>query len=182
MAVILIAEGNAAVARKMARTFRRIGHIPVVAQNAWTVLEEALDIPDIHLILIDQWLPDLPGTEVVDRLRSQPETAHIPVVLFAGHPEAATRHPIPIPPHCPPPRWILVQRLIETGSERLAFHVYQRLCADRSQASCATARDVPTWAEIARWARAEGVISEEQAGLIAPAASARGGHEPSSVA
>ncbi|HTU01332.1 MAG TPA: response regulator [Candidatus Sulfotelmatobacter sp.] len=61
----------------------------------------------------------------------------------------------------------LVRRLIVEGPDRLAFHVYRRLCADRSQsAGAAPATEVLTWSQIGEWARLEGLLDEEQARLI----------------
>ncbi len=37
-----------------------------------------------HLILLDLHLPDMPGQEVLDRLRADPETRHIPVVVISA--------------------------------------------------------------------------------------------------
>jgi CheY-like chemotaxis protein len=36
------------------------------------------------LILLDQHLPDLPGEEVLRRLKETPETRHIPVVMISA--------------------------------------------------------------------------------------------------
>jgi PAS domain S-box-containing protein len=37
-----------------------------------------------HMILLDLHLPDMPGQEVLDRLRADPETRHIPVVVISA--------------------------------------------------------------------------------------------------
>jgi CheY-like chemotaxis protein len=61
----------------------------------------------------------------------------------------------------------LVRRLIVEGPDRLAFHVYRRLCADRSRAGAAAGgADVLTWEQIAEWARLEGLLDAEQVGLV----------------
>jgi len=61
----------------------------------------------------------------------------------------------------------LVRRLIVDGPDRLAFHVYRRLCADRSRSAGAPAtNEVLTWAQIGEWARLEGLLDEEQVRLI----------------
>ncbi len=60
----------------------------------------------------------------------------------------------------------VVFRLIVQGPDRLAAHVYRRLCADRIQNPVL---DQPTpleWPEIARWALLEGLVSEEEARLV----------------
>jgi len=40
------------------------------------------------LILLDLGLPDLPGEEVLRRLRNQPRTADIPILVVTGKTEA----------------------------------------------------------------------------------------------
>jgi CheY-like chemotaxis protein len=61
----------------------------------------------------------------------------------------------------------LVRRLIVDGPDRLAFHVYRRLCADRSRVGAAAGgADVLSWGQIAEWARLEGLLDLEQANLV----------------
>jgi len=89
MAAILIVEDDDSLALAEARILRQAGHTPIHAPDARTALEEAADRPD--LILLDLRLPDLPGQEVLRRLRSRPETAQIPVLVITGYPEAAAQ-------------------------------------------------------------------------------------------
>lgn len=89
MAAILIVEDDKALAEAVAYMLRQAGHSPVLAPDACTALREAADLPD--LILLDLVLPDLPGEEVLRRLRGQPETADIPVLVLTGYPDAAAR-------------------------------------------------------------------------------------------
>ncbi len=89
MARILIVENDGLVAAHMARTLREAGHTPILAPDARAAFQELADRPD--LVLLDLGLPDLPGEEFLRRLRSQPETAQIPVVVLTGHRQAATR-------------------------------------------------------------------------------------------
>ncbi len=61
----------------------------------------------------------------------------------------------------------LVRRLIVEGPDRLAFHVYRRLCADRNRvAPPAGGADVLRWGQIAEWARLEGLLDAEQAEVV----------------
>jgi CheY-like chemotaxis protein len=61
----------------------------------------------------------------------------------------------------------LVRRLIVDGPDRLAFHVYRRLCADRSRPWAAGgSAEVLSWRQIAEWARLEGLLEPEEASLI----------------
>jgi len=87
MAAILIVEDDGLVAGQMARTLRQAGHTPILAHDAHSALKEARDRPDA--ILLDLGLPDLPGEELLRRLKSQPETAQIPVLVITGKKEAA---------------------------------------------------------------------------------------------
>jgi DNA-binding response OmpR family regulator len=87
MAAILIVEDDDSLALAEARILRQAGHIPIHAPDARTALQAAADRPD--LILLDLRLPDLPGEELLQRLKSRPETAQIPVLVITGYPEAA---------------------------------------------------------------------------------------------
>lgn len=87
MAAILIVEDDGLVAGHMARTLRQAGHTPILAPDARSGLQEALGRPDI--VLLDLGLPDFSGEELLGRLKSQPETAHIPVLVITGRKEAA---------------------------------------------------------------------------------------------
>lgn len=89
MAAILIVEDDRGLAEAIACLLRKAGHSPILALDAHSALREAADLPD--LILLDLVLPDLPGEEVLHRLKSQLETADIPVLVLTGYPEAATR-------------------------------------------------------------------------------------------
>jgi DNA-binding response OmpR family regulator len=89
MAAILIVEDDQSLAWAEARILRQAGHTPIHAPDARTALQEAADRPD--LILLDLGLPDLPGEEVLRRLKSRPETAQIPVLVITGYPEAAAQ-------------------------------------------------------------------------------------------
>lgn len=86
MATILIVEDDGLVAGQMARTLRSAGHTTILASDARTALAEALGRPDA--ILLDLGLPDLPGEELLRLLKSQPETAQIPVLVITGRKEA----------------------------------------------------------------------------------------------
>ena len=89
MAAILIVEDDQSLAWAEARILRQAGHTPIHAPDARTALQEAADRPD--LILLDLRLPDLPGEEVLRRLKSRPETAQIPVLVITVYPEAAAQ-------------------------------------------------------------------------------------------
>jgi len=65
-------------------------YAPILAADGEGCLQMARQAkPD--LILLDLVLPDMPGTEVLRRLRADPATASIPVVVFSAEDDAASR-------------------------------------------------------------------------------------------
>ena len=83
MARILIVENDRVVAMWIARILREAGHTPIPAPDAHAAFQELADRPD--LVLLALGLPDLPGGAFLRHLRSQAETAQIPVVVLTGH-------------------------------------------------------------------------------------------------
>jgi CheY-like chemotaxis protein len=84
---ILIVEDDGLVAGQMARTLRQAGHVLILAPNARSAPDEAVD--RLGVILLDLGLPDLPVEELVERLQSQPDTARLPVLVVKGKRGAA---------------------------------------------------------------------------------------------
>ena len=65
-------------------------YAPILAADGRGCLAMARqEKPD--LILLDLVLPDMPGTEVLRRLRADPATASVPVVVFSAEDDAAVR-------------------------------------------------------------------------------------------
>jgi len=91
MATILIVDDDESLAAVLAHFFRRAGHTPLPAPTGHAALLAARAHPDI--ILLDLGLPDIPGDEVLRRLKRDPYTAQIPVVVVSGEPDAADRVP-----------------------------------------------------------------------------------------
>lgn len=60
----------------------------------------------------------------------------------------------------------LLERLIAEGSDALAFHVCRRLQADRVRVIGGTSADTLGWAEIAEWAKCEGLVNEDDAFVL----------------
>ena len=87
MATIVVVDDEESMAWVVTYMLRKAGHTPIVAASGAAALRAALAHPD--MILLDLGLPDLPGEEVLRRLKAQPETARIPVVIVSGQPDAA---------------------------------------------------------------------------------------------
>jgi len=203
MRTVLIVEDDGLVARDMARTVRRAGHLPLLAVDGCSAIREAAAEPD--LVLLDLGLPDVHGEEVLDLLQHIPSTAHVPVLVVTGRTDDAVRlqernpaglagvllKPVSpaklteamgtilnVPRQRPQRayretkearRREVMRRLIVDGPDRLARHVYRRMCADRPHASAADTSDVLGWAEIAEWAKLEGLVSAEEVQLLCSA-------------
>jgi DNA-binding response OmpR family regulator len=91
MARILIVDDDASLAVVVAHCVRTAGHTPLPAPTGHAALCAARAHPDV--ILLDLGLPDIAGDEVLRRLKRDPATAPIPVVIVSGEPNAAARVP-----------------------------------------------------------------------------------------
>jgi len=71
--------------------FRKAGHTPLPVPTGHGALLAGRAHPDV--ILLDLRLPDMSGAEVLRRLKRDPTTTPIPVVVVSGEPDAAERVP-----------------------------------------------------------------------------------------
>jgi DNA-binding response OmpR family regulator len=197
MATVVVVDDEESMAWVVTYWLRMAGHTPVVAATGAAALQAAAAQPD--LILLDLGLPDLPGEEVLRRLKAQPETARIPVVIASGQPDAAAlvagsgaravaailRKPLLFPELCAvvaavldapagwvepngaPPRVQLIYRLVTEGSNALVRQVCLRLDADRLPSWGPPPAALPGWADLARLAKREGLLSEAEGTLLA---------------
>jgi serine phosphatase RsbU (regulator of sigma subunit)/FixJ family two-component response regulator len=80
-ATVLVADDSEAKRYLLASWLRSAGHQVIEA----TTGREALDrLAGIDLVVLDVRLPDLSGTEVCDRIKSDPATAAIPVIQVSA--------------------------------------------------------------------------------------------------
>jgi two-component system, cell cycle response regulator DivK len=83
MARILCAEDNADNLFMLQRRLTRAGFEVTVAMNGAQTVEWAKTLlPD--LIVMDLNLPGLDGCEATRRLKNQPETKHIPIIVLTA--------------------------------------------------------------------------------------------------
>jgi two-component system KDP operon response regulator KdpE len=87
MARILIVDDDESIARILTHVLREAGHTPSVAPSGHLALLAVRAKPD--LVLLDLGLPDISGDEVLRRLKRDPFSAPIPVVVVSGQPDAA---------------------------------------------------------------------------------------------
>jgi len=207
MATILIVDDDATLASVLTHYFRKAGRTPMVAPTGHAALLAARAHPDV--ILLDLGLPDISGDEVLRRLKRDPNTAQIPVVVVSGEPDAADRVPqdevtgavailqkpvlgselcavvdlvlegrksetreahgatltgnVPLDHQ----QREIVYRLISTGSDPLVRQVFRRLAADRTCRHEPTATQAPSWRDLARAGRQEGLLSDGEGALLA---------------
>ena len=80
---ILVVEDNLLSAKLLEHQLKRDGYRVLIASNGFQGLKMAqANFPD--LILLDLMLPGLDGFEVLNRLRADPQTADVPVVIVSA--------------------------------------------------------------------------------------------------
>jgi two-component system phosphate regulon response regulator PhoB len=90
MRIALIIEDEYDFADVVAMNLRRTGFEAIVARSGEAGLAEARrQTPDI--VLLDLMLPDIPGTEVCRRLKSDPATRAVPVIMVTARGEEIDR-------------------------------------------------------------------------------------------
>jgi CheY-like chemotaxis protein len=90
MARILCVEDNDDNQFMMHRRLSRAGFDVKIARDGLEAVEWARTLqPD--LIVMDLSLPKLDGWEATRRLKEQPDTRHIPIVILSSHTEQASR-------------------------------------------------------------------------------------------
>ena len=81
---ILIVEDNSEIRRLMVFFLERAGYDVVEAATGLAAIERAsATLPD--LITMDLGLPDIPGDEATARLKADPSTKHIPIIVITAY-------------------------------------------------------------------------------------------------
>ena len=80
---ILVVDDSAMVRRIVGQILRECGYRPIVADNGKRGYETAKkEQPD--LVIMDIEMPEMDGFEATTRIKSDPDTAHIPVLFFTS--------------------------------------------------------------------------------------------------
>lgn len=81
---ILIVDDAEDLREMFAHYLAREGYRVSTAGDGNEALEKAFGLmPD--LVLLDAWLPEISGLDVLHQLKSNARTTHIPVVVLTGH-------------------------------------------------------------------------------------------------
>jgi two-component system phosphate regulon response regulator PhoB len=90
MARVLVVEDDTDLREVLEHTLRREGfHVVGAGLGADALTRIRREPPD--LVLLDRMLPDLPGTEVCRKLKGDPATARIPVLVLTALADVADR-------------------------------------------------------------------------------------------
>ena len=87
---VLVVEDEPDLRALLDRHLERSGHRVVLAEDGRDALRMAWTQP-IDLVVLDLMLPGIDGIEVCRRLRSDPRTARVPVVMLTAKQETADR-------------------------------------------------------------------------------------------
>ncbi len=91
MAKILFCDDDMNSLQILGKAAEILGHKPILVNNGKQVLEEAGRAqPD--LILVDMFMPDMDGIEILGKLKANPATANIPVLILSAGATSDLKH------------------------------------------------------------------------------------------
>jgi len=112
VARILIVDDEPDIRYMMRLIFERAGHEVTEARSGLTGLA-SIKAKQPNLVITDVMMPTMGGLELVARLRSDPETAAIPILVVSANSELATAADAVLPkPFLPPELLAVAARLI----------------------------------------------------------------------
>ncbi|MDK9724167.1 MAG: phosphate regulon transcriptional regulator PhoB [Sterolibacteriaceae bacterium MAG5] len=83
---ILVVEDEPAIQALIAANLKRAGHEAIAALDAETARRQVDEVlPD--LVLLDWMLPGMSGLEFARRLRAEPRTRHVPIIMLTARGE-----------------------------------------------------------------------------------------------
>ena len=81
---ILLAEDDPAIVKVTRLRLEYAGFEVVTAQNGEEAWRQAVNDPTLDLVLMDIKMPKLNGFEVCQRLKADPRTASIPIIIMTA--------------------------------------------------------------------------------------------------
>jgi two-component system, OmpR family, phosphate regulon response regulator PhoB len=90
-ALVLVVDDEEDIAATLEFNLKRDGHMTRVAHSGEAALRAAAEEPIPSVILLDLMLPDMPGTEICRRLKQDPKTRDVPVIMLTAKGEEIDR-------------------------------------------------------------------------------------------
>ncbi|MDR0787897.1 MAG: response regulator [Gemmatimonadota bacterium] len=84
MVSIYIAEDNPILLQGLERALTANGYAVSTAEDGEAILNLLRESPPPDFLLLDVMMPRVTGIEVLDAVRSDPRTAHVPVMLITA--------------------------------------------------------------------------------------------------
>lgn len=88
---ILIVDDEPDIAATVAFNLEREGFTPIAAHDGASALAALSADPPPDLVILDLMLPDVSGTEICRRIRQEPRTSRLPVVMLTARSEDIDR-------------------------------------------------------------------------------------------
>jgi two-component system phosphate regulon response regulator PhoB len=88
---ILIVDDEPDIAATVAFNLEREGFTPITAHDGASAMAALQGDPPPDLVILDLMLPDMSGTEICRRIRQEPTTARLPVVMLTARSEDIDR-------------------------------------------------------------------------------------------
>ena len=87
MTKVLVVDDEQDIRDLLVDTLSDAGYEVIEAKNGGSAIDKAfLELPDV--ILLDVWMPVMDGFEVLKKLRENPATEAIPVILLTALPQS----------------------------------------------------------------------------------------------
>lgn len=90
MALILIVDNDPNILLSLEYLMQQAGFEVVIAEDGEQALAR-VDTTPPDLLLLDSNLPDISGYEVLERLRSEASTSHLPIIMLTAYGRDAER-------------------------------------------------------------------------------------------
>lgn len=81
---ILAADDSRTIQKTLSLTFHKEDELDLTIVDCGQAVLDALNTGTYDLLLLDYRMPDIPGTELCVRLRQNPNTAQVPIILLGG--------------------------------------------------------------------------------------------------
>ena len=87
---VLVVDDDPGIVRLMERFLQREGYEVITATNGLQALKAAKD-ENLELIILDLMLPGVDGFEVCHRLKKEPNTSGVPIIMVSGKADEADK-------------------------------------------------------------------------------------------